>query len=201
MRKSLSLLTAALLALGLSTTAFASPLKNYDAGHVAVDVGVTLPSSIKGDNYKMSKSDSTYAGATVGIGSNMALNYKWNNYKADQAKTRAQQFNLMYKVLPGLSAYAGYLNADTSSDLFSGKTKNSGQVGLQAAYDIPLLFTVWGNVGVGTKNAGYEVGVSKAILNNVELNASYYDQKFNDALGGDKDMKAKGINLGVTVKF
>ena len=90
MKKSLSLMTAALLALGLSTTAFASPLKNYDAGHVAIDAGVTLPSSVKGDNYKMSKSNSTYAGATVGIGSNMALNYKWNNYKADEAKTRAQ---------------------------------------------------------------------------------------------------------------
>ena len=191
MKKSLSLMTAALLALGLSTTAFASPLKNYDAGHVAIDAGVTLPSSVKGDNYKMSKSNSTYAGATVGIGNDMALNYKWNNYKADEAKTRAQQFNLMYKVLPGLSAYAGYLHADTSSDIASGKTKNSGQVGL----------TVWGNVGVGTKNAGYEIGVSKAIFNNIELNASYYDQKFNDAFGDDKDMKAKGVNLGVTVKF
>lgn len=201
MKKSLSLMTAALLALGLSTIAFASPLKNYDAGHVAIDAGVTLPSSVKGDNYKMSKSNSTYAGATLGIGNDMALNYKWNNYKADEAKTRAQQFNLMYKVLPGLSAYAGYLHADTSSDIASGKTKNSGQVGLSAAYDIPLLFTVWGNVGVGTKNAGYEIGVSKAIFNNVELNASYYDQKFNDAFGDDKDMKAKGVNLGVTVKF
>lgn len=189
------------LAATCSLSAYASPLKNYDAGKVAIDAGITLPSSLKGDNYKFSKSNSTYLGATVGLGQNTALNYKWNNYKADEAKTRAQQFNLMYKVLPGLSAYAGYLHADTSSDSFSGKTKNSGQVGLQAAYDIPLLFTVWGNVGVGTKNAGYEIGVSKAIFNNVELNASYYDQKFNDAFGDDKDMKAKGVNLGVTVKF
>lgn len=200
MKKSLSLFSAALMVAALSTTALASPLKNYDAGHFAVDAGVTIPSSLKGDNYKFSKTDSTYLGATAGIGSNMALNYKWNNYKADEAKTRAQQFNLMYKVLPGISAYAGYLNADTSSD-FGGKTQNSGQIGVQAAYDIPLLFTVWGNVGLGNKNSGYEVGVSKAILNNVELNASYYDQKFNDALGDDKDMKAKGVNLGVTVKF
>ena len=200
MKKSLSLLSAAVMVMAVSTSTFASPLKNYDAGHFAVDAGVTIPSSLKGDNYRFSKTDSTYLGATAGIGSSMALNYKWNNYKADEAKTRTQQFNLMYKLLPGVSAYAGYLNADTSSD-FGGKTQNSGQVGLSAAYDIPLLFTVWGNVGLGNKNSGYEIGLSKPILSNVELNASYYDQKFNDALGDDKDMKAKGVNLGVTVKF
>jgi len=194
-------LTASLfMATSLAATALASPLKNYNPGKVAVDAGISLPSSIEGGNYKMSKSDSTYFGATAGIGSNMALNYKWNNYKADQGKTRAQQVNLMYKVLPGISAYAGYLYTDTSTD-FGGKNRNSGQVGLVAAYDIPLLFTVWGNIGVGSKNGGYEIGISKPIFNNVELNASYYDQKFNDALGDDKDMKAKGVNLGLTVKF
>lgn len=201
MKKTAIALSACLLAAAVSASvASASPLKNYNAGKVAIDAGITLPSSLKGGNYKMSKDDSTYLGATVGIGSNMALNYKWNNYKADQGKTRAQQFNLMYKLLPGISAYAGYLNADTSTD-FGGKTKNSGQVGLSAAYDIPLLFTIWGNVGVGNKNSGYEIGISKPILNNLELNASYYDQKFNDALGDDGDMRAKGVNVGLTVKF
>lgn len=200
MKKLALALAACCLATSIGTTAFASPLKNYNAGKFAVDAGISLPSSIEGGNYKMSKSDSTYFGATAGIGSNMALNYKWNNYKADQGKTRAQQFNLMYKLVPGISAYAGYLNTDTSTD-FGGKTKNSGQIGLVAAYDIPLLFTIWGNVGLGNKNDGYEIGISKPIFNNVELNASYYDQRFNDALGDDKDMKAKGVNLGLTVKF
>ena len=175
------------LATTCSLSAYASPLKNYDAGKVAIDAGITLPSS-------------TYLGATVGIGQKTALNYKWNNYKADEAKTRAQQFNIMYKVLPGISAYAGYLNADTSGD-FGGKTKNSGQIGLQAAYDIPALFTVWGNVGYGNRNSGYEIGISKPILNNLEVNASYYNQTFDDAFGEDLDMKAKGVNLGLTLKF
>ncbi len=139
-------------------------------------------------------------GATVGIGQKTALNYKWNNYKADEAKTRAQQFNIMYKVLPGISAYAGYLNADTSGD-FGGKTKNSGQIGLQAAYDIPALFTVWGNVGYGNRNSGYEIGISKPILNNLEVNASYYNQTFDDAFGEDLDMKAKGVNLSLTLQI
>lgn len=135
--------THALLAFGaaicLATTcslsAYASPLKNYDAGKVAIDAGITLPSSLKGDNYKFSKSNSTYLGATVGIGQKTALNYKWNNYKADEAKTRAQQFNIMYKVLPGISAYAGYLNADTSGD-FGGKTKTP----VKSVCRLPMIF-------------------------------------------------------------
>jgi hypothetical protein len=35
----------------------------------------------------------------------------------------------------------------------------------------------------------------------LEVNASYYDQKFNDAIADDRDVKAKGVNLGLTVKF
>lgn len=194
-----ALAAAALMSVSFSAAAFASPLQNYDTGRFSVDAGISLPSSIDGNNYKLSKSNSSYLGATVGIGSNTALNYRWNNYKAHQARTRAQQFNLMYKLLPGISAYGGYLNTDTSSRY--GRTENSGQVGLQASYNIPLLFTVWGNIGVGSKNSGYEIGISKPILNNVELNASYYHQKFKDAFDGGSDLKAKGVNLGVTVKF
>lgn len=194
-----ALALTALFSAAVSIPALAAPLKNYDAGHFAVDAGITLPSSIDGDNYKLSKSDSTYFGATAGLGSNTALNYRWDNFKADQGKTKTQQLNLMYKLLPNVSAYAGYLNAD--SDFAGSHEKNSGQVGLQAQFDIPLLFTVWGNVGYGNKNTSYEVGLSKPILNNVELNVSYYDHKFKDALGDDNDLKANGVNLGLTVKF
>lgn len=45
------------LATTCSLSAYASPLKNYDAGKVAIDAGITLPSSLKGDNYKFSKSN------------------------------------------------------------------------------------------------------------------------------------------------
>lgn len=196
-----ALLASAVITAGISTAAYASPLKSYEPGKVAIDAGITLPSSIEGDNYKMSKSDSTYLGATVGLGSNTALNYRWDNFKAGEGKTRTQQLNLMYKLLPNLSAYAGYLNADTSTDHMGGHNNNSGQIGLQAQFELPLLFTVWGNVGYGDKNKSYEIGVSKPILNNVELNLSYYDHKFQEALGDDGDMKARGVNMGVTVKF
>lgn len=200
MKKLLAVCAAAALigSLGCSS-AFASPLKNYDAGKFAIDAGLTIPTNMKLSGYKLSKSNSGYAGATVGLGKNMALNYQWDNYKCDEGRTRAQQLNLNYKLLPGLAAYVGYMNIDTKGAGHSDK-ENSGHIGLVAAYDIPLLFTVWGKANVGIKNSGYELGLSKALFNNLELNASYFNHKFDEAYGKD-DVKSRGVKLGVTVKF
>ncbi len=196
-----ALTAAAIMTACFSTSAFAAPLKNYDVGKFAVDAGITFPSSLKGGNYKMSKSDSSYYGATVGIGKRMALNYQWDKYKGSDGDLTAQQFNLMYQLLPNVSAYAGWLGADADVDFGNGKKKNSAHAGLQAHFDIPLLFTVYGNVGVGTKSNAYEIGISKPLFNNIELNLSYYDGKFKDVIDGDEEMRAKGVQMGVTVKF
>ena len=196
-----ALTAAAIMTACFSTSAFAAPLKNYDVGKFAVDAGITFPSSLKGGNYKMSKSDSSYYGATVGIGKRMALNYQWDKYKGSDGDLSAQQFNLMYQLLPNVSAYAGWLGADADTEQYGGKKKNSAHAGLQAHFDIPLLFTVWGNVGVGTKSSAYEIGITKPLFNNIELNLSYYDGKFKDVLENDAEMRAKGVQMGVTVKF
>lgn len=196
-----ALTAAAIMTACFSTSAFAAPLKNYDVGKFAIDAGITFPSSLKGGNYKMSKSDSSYYGATVGIGKRMALNYQWDKYKGSDGDLTAQQFNLMYQLLPNVSAYAGWLGADADVDFGNGKKKNSAHAGLQAHFDIPLLFTVYGNVGVGTKSSAYEIGISKPLFNNIELNLSYYDGKFKDVIDGDEEMRAKGVQMGVTVKF
>ena len=196
-----ALTAAAIMTACFSTSAFAAPLKNYDVGKFAVDAGITFPSSLKGGNYKMSKSDSSYYGATVGIGKRMALNYQWDKYKGSDGDLTTQQFNLMYQLLPNVSAYAGWLGADADVDFGNGKKKNSAHAGLQAHFDIPLLFTVYGNVGVGTKSSAYEIGISKPLFNNIELNLSYYDGKFKDVIDGDEEMRAKGVQMGVTVKF
>lgn len=201
MKKMLAACTAGVLfTMALGTTASASPLKNYDAGKIAIDAGLNIPTSMESDKFGVDESNSAYFGGTLGLGSNMALNYKWNQYDYEHGNTDTHQLNLMYKVLPGISAYAGYLNADTDYS-GGGRSQDSAQVGLQASYDIPAFCTVWGNIAVGTDNAGYEIGLSKPLVNNVELNLSYYDQKFNDAMGDSNDLKAKGVNMGVTVKF
>ena len=118
-----ALTAAAIMTACFSTSAFAAPLKNYDVGKYAVDAGITFPSSLKGGNYKMSKSDSSYYGATVGIGKRMALNYQWDKYKGSDGDLTAQQFNLMYQLLPNVSAYAGWLGADADVDFSNGKRK------------------------------------------------------------------------------
>ena len=201
MKKFYAALTAAtIMTACFSTSAFAAPLKNYDAGKFAIDAGVTLPSTLKGGNYKMSKSDSSYYGATVGIGKRMAVNYNYDQFKGGDGDLTAQQFNLMYQVLPNVSAYAGWVGAEADTN-FGGKKKNSAHAGLQAHFDIPLLFTVWGNVSAGTKSTAYEIGISKPLFNNIELNLSYYDGKYKDLLADDAEMKAKGVQMGVTVKF
>lgn len=195
-----ALTAAAIMTACFSTSAFAAPLKNYDAGKFAIDAGITFPSSLEGGNYKMSKSDSQYYGATVGIGERMAVNYQYDQFKGSDGKLTTQQANLMYQVLPNVSAYAGWLGADADVDT-RGKKKNSAHVGLQAHFDIPLLFTVWGNASVGTKSTAYEIGITKPLFNNIELNLSYYDGKYKDILDGDEEMNAKGVQLGVTLKF
>ncbi|MBR4958074.1 MAG: hypothetical protein IKY55_01490, partial [Phascolarctobacterium sp.] len=106
-----ALTAAAIMTACFSTSAFAAPLKNYDAGKFAIDAGVTLPSTLKGGNYKMSKSDSGYYGATVGIGKRMAVNYNYDQFKGGDGDLTAQQFNLMYQLLPNVSAYAGWVGA------------------------------------------------------------------------------------------
>ena len=195
-----ALTAAAIMTACFSTSAFAAPLKNFDAGKFAIDAGITFPSSLKGGNYKMSKSDSAYYGATVGIGKRMAVNYNYDKFKGSEGNLTAQQFNLMYQVLPNVSAYAGWLGAEADTD-FGGKKKNSAHAGLQAHFDIPLLFTVWGNVSAGTKSTAYEIGITKPLFNNIELNLSYYNGKYKDLLADDAEMKAKGVQMGVTVKF
>lgn len=102
MKKTLILSLA--LALGITTVCAASPLKNYNAGKVAVDLGLNVPTSNTYEGHSVgSKKTSPYAGITVGLGSNTAVNYKWNQYKnSGSNKVEAQQLNLMYKVLPVL---------------------------------------------------------------------------------------------------
>lgn len=66
MKKTLILSLA--LALGITTVCAASPLKNYNAGKVAVDLGLNVPTSNTYEGHSVgSKKTSPYAGITVGL--------------------------------------------------------------------------------------------------------------------------------------
>ena len=185
----------------VASPALAAPLKNYDRGHFSVDAGGTIPTNLSFSDYMHpKKATSLYFGGYAGLGGNTALNYRMNQYRTSGSeKITANQLNLMYKFLPQVAVYAGYLNTRTDVNDISG-TSNSGQVGLQARVDIPLLFTVWGQAGIGKKMNSWEIGLTKALFNNIDLNVSYYDSVFKNLSQGG-EAKARGINAGVSVTF
>lgn len=179
----------------------ASPLKNYEKGHFAIDAGGTIPTDLHFSDFQNpKKAAGYYFGGTAGLGGNTALNYRLNQYRTTGSqRITVNQLNLMHKVIPQVAAYAGYVNTRTNVNGTSG-SDNSGQIGLQARVDIPLLFTIWGQAGIGNKLNSWEIGISKPLLNNFDLNLSYYDNTFKDLSQGG-NAKARGINAGVTVKF
>ena len=185
----------------ISSPVLASPLKNYDRGHFSVDAGGTIPTSLSFSEYmNPKKAASFYFGATAGLGGSSALNYRMNRYRTSgPEKITVNQLNLMHKLIPELAVYAGFVNTRTNVNDMPG-SNNSGQIGLQARVDIPLLFTVWGQAGIGNRLKSWEIGVSKALFNNIDLNVSYYDSIFKK-LPQDGESKARGINAGLSVKF
>ena len=70
------------IGMSLSTVAFASPLQNYDAGKAEVNVGTTLAPAMasgsdNGETFKSDVKNKINGGATVGLGRNLALQFKY----------------------------------------------------------------------------------------------------------------------------
>ena len=196
-------LLAALVAgssLSFSSQAAASPLKHYDAGRIAVSTGGSFPTAMEFDKFPTEgKKVSTYGGVTAGLGGRTALHYRYDQYRSNQDDIQTNQLNLMYQVIPGLSVYGGYVHAKTDVADWD-KSSDSAQVGLQGRFDIPLLFTVWGTAGYGDKLNSFEIGVSKPLLNNLDVDVSYYSNRFKKLDQGG-DAESRGVRAGLTIKF
>lgn len=193
-------ITAVLVGTGVPL-ASASPLKNLEPGKVAIDLGYSSPTSVNfTDHNNDGKKGTVYGGVTVGVAHKTGVNYKYNEFKSNSSnKAIVQQLNLIYNVAPHVNVYGGLVNAKTTvSD--DSHTNNSGQIGLQGSFDIPLFCTVYGSVGVGNKMNSWEIGLSKALVNNLDLNLSYSDYRLKDINQGG-DLKTRGINVGLTLKF
>ena len=75
MKKTLILSLA--LALGITTVCAASPLKNYNAGKVAVDLGLNVPTSNTYEGHSVgSKKTSPYAVAAIPLSTTNGINTK-----------------------------------------------------------------------------------------------------------------------------
>ena len=198
------------IGMSLSTVAFASPLQNYEAGKVEINVGTTLaPAMATTSNGGTSKSDvknKIEGGATVGLGHNLALQYKYVDSQQkpnDEYNMRTQEYNLRYKLDKNVSVYAGQMHARfgaKSSSAEVSATRNIFQAGVQYEAALGRNLTGWAGMGFGSDMQHYEAGLGYALTQDLDLDLSYqYTQvkKFADTV----DCTAKGLYAGLSFKF
>ena len=179
-------------AMGVCSSVFAAPSVDFNKGSISASLGIPLVDS----HYKVESFDKHYGygDVTVGLGGNLALNYRHNGYNADgtDIRFRSNEYNVMYKVLPNVAVYGGYIEGTASSEKFGREvSKDQAQIGARVSLALPLLFTVWADGAYSSDMKGFELGISRPIMNNLDLDVAYFNE--ND--------KIKGVKTGLTVKF
>jgi opacity protein-like surface antigen len=193
--------------MSLSTAAFAAPLENYHAGKAEVNVGTSVvPAMNISANGNVEKSDVKHrveGGATVGIGHNFALQYRYMDSQmkpsGSEYNFRTQEYNIRYKLDKNVSVYAGQLHA-RAEDVGSGSaTRNLIQAGVQYEAPVAKNMTGWASMGFGKDLQHYEAGVGYALMDNLDLDVFYqYTQVKNIQ---SVDFTAKGLYAGLSFHF
>ena len=198
------------IGMSLSTVAFASPLQNYEAGKAEVNVGTTIipamATSASGGTSKTDVKNKIEGGATVGLGHNLALQFKYVDSQQKpyyEYNMRTQEYNLRYQVDKNVSVYAGQMHARfgaKSSSREVSATRNIFQAGVQYEAPIGKNVTGWAGMGFGSGMQHYEAGIGYALTENLDLDLSYqYTQVKNFA--DTVDCTAKGLYAGLSFKF
>ena len=206
------------LAIGMSLStavACASPLEDYSLGKAEINVGTTLvPAMATTYGNKTTKDDvknRIEGGATVGLGHNFALQFKYvdsqQKPRGNEINMRTQEYNLRYKVDKNFSVYAGEMHARRA---FKGhgvdvsSTRNIFQAGVQYETKLGKSLTGWAGMGFGSDMQHYELGLGYALTQNLDLDLSYqYTQVkgFATNTGLQSDVTAKGLYAGLSFKF
>jgi opacity protein-like surface antigen len=146
-----------------------------------------------------------------------------------EAKTRVEEYNILYKLdknfslftgivkaTPSLKASAGvqlWMEDNYSGDLaIQGHDKNIWQFGFIASAPIADKLTAYGLASFGSDYRNWEAGLGYEIAKNLELNVNYRDMKIDNMTvaglstpSGNHDIKTdtkvKGWGFGVTYKF
>lgn len=172
---------------------------------MTLDVAFGSTSLTPSGNAKLDGQTSMGIGLTGGLGNNFALQYKNNNFKSDYAvggnpALKAQEFNLLYKLTDGVSAFAGATYAN-----FAGNSNTSGaQFGLTGTVKVADNTHLYGILATGNNINSYEIGAGYTIAKNTELNISYRDAKYKGldfGAGNSGDVTAKGLSYGISYKF
>ena len=187
-----------------ASTAMAAPLDDFSKGKTAVDLGFNWSSKIENDTNKWDGKSAMYAGVTTGLGNNIALRYKYDNWQGREngAKGNVQvhQLAAMYQVAPGISPYLGWAMYKEGVKVggldLGNETTNTAHIGIVAQHKFAQnKAKVWGDVAFGTKKTqNYEIGVGYEVAKNWDLNLTWQYNKADDST-------YKGFKTGVTYKF
>lgn len=233
MKKSLLCMTA-VLAVSVCGSAQAAPLTEYKPGKISVQVGVNTLNDIKSvlksspgsqvkNSFKDHEKTKPYAGVTLGIAKNLALQYRYeqlksnpevNNTVSDYTKIDTQEYNLRYALDSKISAYVGdyhvkFSGGKDSESGFESKTRDLPHVGLTGVLPLGGSLCAWADVGAGMDVYHYEAGVGYNFSKNLCLDLSYkylcvdkMGEYVADYMTKAKiDGKTRGIRVGFTYTF
>lgn len=194
----------------LSSTVFAAPLTNFEAGESAIDIGTIRPEASVG-TLELGKRSNFDFGITTGLNDKIALQYKYQ--KTDTAYyplpfySKIHELNVLYQLNPNTYAFIGAQRVSGGVSVPSFPTidtKTVAQIGITGSAELSDKLNGWATAAVGNDNYSYEIGVGYALSSEADLNLFYRYKKFNDlkyVLWGSQDVKIKGVGAGITVKF
>ncbi|MDR7866443.1 MAG: hypothetical protein RIN56_06445 [Sporomusaceae bacterium] len=210
--KKLAIILAVLLC--TFTTAgvtMASPLTDYSAGKVALDVNWTPSLDLEANGETLDgKSGNFDYGLTAGLGGKWAIQYRYFNpvskdYSGFHGGVRSQEVNVLYKLDKNLSAFAGWHQArlTTNAPGYSLPGKSTWQVGLIGTTALGKKTTLYGIVGAGGSLLNAEAGFAYALAKDLDVNLFYRYKRIDDLKVNDIDLDTttKGFGLGLTYRF
>lgn len=147
-----------------------------------------------------------------------------------EAKTRVDEYNVMYKMDKNFSLFTGLVKASPSLKVnasvqpnrnqlpfsgnvsFQGEDKNIWQFGVVAVKPLNNDFTTYGIASVGSDYHNWELGLGYKIAKDLEFNVNYRDMKIdnmkfanfttpNHSYDLTTDTKIKGWGFGVNYNF
>lgn len=216
------------LLLLMTATGFASPLVDYNAGNVAVDVSLQAP-KIKDDNEAagstgdLSGKNVAGFGLTAGLGSNLAIQYNQVSPKskdktvdgfggpyAYHEKVDVRELNILYKVDKNFSALAGFGQVKGSyyTDGYSEETNKQHifHVGFVGTVPLADKTTAYSTAVFGRNETSWKMGLSYEVAKDLDLNVFYGYNKYKniggwDSIDAESDFTVKGVGYGITYKF
>lgn len=141
------------------------------------------------------------------------------------SRVQADEFNLLYKLNPNLSLFAGAIKVKATItwngtvDYYHGlghdidqvegsdsRSVTGYQLGLIAATKLGDKMTGWTTIGLGNKVESWEVGIGYPLAENLDLDLAYSHVRYKGlkaaVFGFNLDsVTASGLGIGLTYKF